>query len=274
MFNDISIIIPVYHAKNTLKKTLKSILVQKLNNDKLKIEIILSVDDQKDYSEFIKSNFKNIKIKLITTKKNCSGAGNARNIGMKMSTGKYIGFLDSDDEYSKNYIQEMYDAVKRHNIVIAETHVYHNEKKIGIYEGKQNGLLNLTDISNNPGSFHPFLKKQLAKNFINKPSQDVFNIAGLLNKKPIKMIKNVYYKLNLRKDSFTENKHYWHMINLAYKFYQIKSIKEKKYKIGKQFAVRRIINNNFIKWKVINKNKSYYEYLTRRKDEKRKNLCV
>ena len=57
MFNDISIIIPVYHAKNTLKKTLKSILVQKLNNDKLKIEIILSVDDQKDYSEFIKSNF-------------------------------------------------------------------------------------------------------------------------------------------------------------------------------------------------------------------------
>ena len=88
------------------------------------------------------------------------------------------------------------------------------------------------------------------------------------------MIKNVYYKLNLRKDSFTENKHYWHMINLAYKFYQIKSIKEKKYKIGKQFAVRRIINNNFIKWKVINKNKSYYEYLTRRKDEKRKNLCV
>ena len=48
---DVSIIIPVYKAKYTIKKTLESINNQKFKNKIPKIELILSIDDNKNYDE-------------------------------------------------------------------------------------------------------------------------------------------------------------------------------------------------------------------------------
>ena len=61
MFMDISIIIPVYQAKDTIKNTINSILKQNLKYINPKIEIILSVDDQKDYKNYLKSENKKYK---------------------------------------------------------------------------------------------------------------------------------------------------------------------------------------------------------------------
>ena len=49
---DVSIIIPVYNAKYTLKKTLESINKQKYKKRVPKIELILSVDDNKNYDKY------------------------------------------------------------------------------------------------------------------------------------------------------------------------------------------------------------------------------
>ena len=102
---DISIIIPVFKAKETLNSTLNSIINQKFKNLKPNIEIILSIDDCMDYRKIIGSISNKIKIKLIRTKKIATGPGNARNEGYKHSKGKYICFLDADDEYSENYLE-------------------------------------------------------------------------------------------------------------------------------------------------------------------------
>ena len=64
--------------------------------------------------------------KFTSTKKIGSGPGNARNKGILKSNGKYIGFLDADDTYSENYIEEMYKNVIANDIVICPTHVYQN----------------------------------------------------------------------------------------------------------------------------------------------------
>ena len=49
---DVSIIIPVYEAKYTIKKTLESINNQKYKNGFPKIELILSIDDNKNYEKY------------------------------------------------------------------------------------------------------------------------------------------------------------------------------------------------------------------------------
>ncbi len=257
---DISIIIPVFNAQSTLNTSIKSIVNQNYKFLKPEIEIILVIDDKKKYEQTIKHYCKNIKIKVLKTKKYGSGPGIARNVGIIGSSGKYIGFLDADDSYSSRYIEEMYRMVKKENISIAPTHVFINKKKLNIYKGKKKNFLTVDDISNNPCSFHPMVKKNLINFFEEKASQDIYNLSILLNKKPIKIIEKGYYKLQINSNSYTSKKNFYHTINLAYKHYQIKSVKDKKIKIARQFAIRRIINKKYMIWKKIN-NKSYYEFL-------------
>ena len=165
---DISIIIPVYKAKKTIKNAIYSILKQKYNYTKPKIEIILSIDDQKNYKDFIVNENNYIRTKIVTTYKNGSGAGNARNEGFRKSKGKYIGFLDADDSYSENYLDEMYRNVKTNGIVIAPTFIYLNHKKILEFRGLNKNLLDIDDISKVPCTFHPFIKKSMYKLFYQK----------------------------------------------------------------------------------------------------------
>ena len=82
------------------------------------------------------------------------------------------------------------------------------------------------------------------------------------------MIKNGYYRLNISNSSYTRNKNFKNDIDKAYKFYQVKAIKEKKLKLAQQFAIRRIINKKYINWNVENNSKFYYEYIKGIKNEK------
>ena len=267
MVNDISIIIPVFKAKNTIKLAIDSILSQKYNDKKPKIEIIICIDDQDRYENIVNKKNQDIKINLISTKKIGSGPGNARNHGILKSSGKYICFLDADDKYSNNYVEEMYKHVVKHDIVTSPTHVYKNNKKLIEFRGIKKNLLVLEDIAQTPCSFHPFLKRDLVLKFESMPSQDIYNMALLLNKKLIKMINGCYYQLNIRKDSYTSKNVFYHKVEKAYKYYQIKSITENNIKIAQQFALRRIINKKYIKWSKLNFKKTYYEYLKGMKND-------
>ena len=158
MIKDLSIIIPVYKAKKTLSIAVNSILRQKYKNKRPKIEIIISVDDQYRYEKIIKKQNNDIKINFTSTKKIGSGPGNARNKGILKSKGKYIGFLDADDTYSENFIEEMYNSVLDNNIVICPTHVYKNNFKIAEFLESNKKEFTISDISRIPCTFHPLLK--------------------------------------------------------------------------------------------------------------------
>ena len=271
---DISIIIPVFNAQDTLKTSIKSIINQKYKYIKPKIEIILSLDDNKEYEELTKINNENVKIKIVKTNKQASGPGNARNQGIKISRGKYIGFLDADDSYSSHYIEEMLDLVKKNGIAIAPTHVFKNHKRLMVFKGNKNNMLTINDISDNPCSYHPMINRKKIKYFEDKPSQDIYNLSKILNKRSVSIIKHGYYILNIKQNSLTRKKNFYHNINLAYKFYQIKSLKEKKLKIARQFAIRRILNRKYLIWSRGNENKSYYEFIQGLENEKKKYLCI
>lgn len=109
----VSIIIPTYKRPLTLSRAINSCLNQKYSN----IEIIV-VDDNNSGDEFRKetetlmaSYEKNDKVIYIKHKKNMNGSA-ARNTGIKASKGKYIAFLDDDDEFLEDKIQKQVEKME------------------------------------------------------------------------------------------------------------------------------------------------------------------
>ena len=90
---NLSIIIPVYNNDKYIQRCLDSVLAQSYND----FELIIVDDGSTDGSSEICKKYASTDSRIIYTKIPNSGAGAARNIGIKLSKGKYITFIDSDD---------------------------------------------------------------------------------------------------------------------------------------------------------------------------------
>ena len=90
---DISIIIPVYNAEEYLDKCIQSILTQTSQN----LEIILVDDGSTDKSSIICDAYAQKDHRVVVIHQKNAGVSVARNTGIDAATGRYIGFVDSDD---------------------------------------------------------------------------------------------------------------------------------------------------------------------------------
>lgn len=136
----ISIVVPVYNVKIYLEECINSIIVQSYKN----IEIILVDDGSTDESSKMCDEFakKDNRIKVIH-KKN-GGLSDARNAGIDIAKGKYICFVDGDDYISKDYIESLYNNLKKYDVDISACgylEEYDNGKIIN--RNKKNVKLNL-----------------------------------------------------------------------------------------------------------------------------------
>ena len=111
----ISIIIPIFNTEKYLKTCLNSVLNQTLKE----IEIICINDGSTDNSLKIIEEYasKDKRIKFISQKNN--GVSYARNKGLEIATGEFIGFVDSDDYASKNFFEKLYNSALKTNSDIA-----------------------------------------------------------------------------------------------------------------------------------------------------------
>lgn len=111
----VSVIVPVFNTEDFLPKCLDSLVNQTLKD----IEIICVNDGSVDNSLSILRDYaiKDERIKIINQENKKQGA--ARNAGMNVATGEYIGFVDSDDWVDKNYFEFLYKAVEKYNSDIA-----------------------------------------------------------------------------------------------------------------------------------------------------------
>lgn len=102
---DFSLIVPLYNSSKYIDDLLQTLINQKTE---YRYEIILIDDGSKDDTlskirEYQKNRSSLIKV---ISKKN-GGISNARNSGLLVSRGKYVGFMDHDDMVDENYVQEL-----------------------------------------------------------------------------------------------------------------------------------------------------------------------
>lgn len=109
----VSIIIPVYNVEAYLKRSLDSLCKQTLED----IEIICIDDCSTDNSLSILEAYaqKDNRIYIIKLEKN-QGAAVARNKGLSVAKGEYLGFVDPDDAVDLNYYEELYKTAKEKNV--------------------------------------------------------------------------------------------------------------------------------------------------------------
>ena len=103
----VSIIVPVYNAEKYLYDCLNSLVMQTLDD----YEVILINDGSKDSSEKILREYAEKyprRVKYVTVEN--GGQGRARNIGLSMAKGDYIGFADSDDWVEPSMYEKLYNA--------------------------------------------------------------------------------------------------------------------------------------------------------------------
>ncbi|GAB4033246.1 glycosyltransferase family 2 protein [Spirosoma gilvum] len=98
----LSIVIPIYNSQNSIVDTINSCLNQTYKH----FEIIIIDDGSTDQTLNILAKYSNNNIKVITREGLPKGGNSCRNIGLNISKGEYIIFLDSDDLLEKNCIKQ------------------------------------------------------------------------------------------------------------------------------------------------------------------------
>ena len=134
MVPKVSIVVPVYNTERYLSKCLDSLIGQTLSD----IEIICindcSTDDSLDVLKSYASG--DDRIKIVDFKEN-EGVSVARNTGIEIAKGEYLGFVDSDDFVEPGFYEKLYcKAIETKADVI----------KGNVYDYHENGKVELTDF--------------------------------------------------------------------------------------------------------------------------------
>lgn len=109
---EISIIVPVYRVEKYLQRCVESLLSQTFGD----IEIILVDDGSPDQCPAMCDQFSEKDSRIRVIHKENGGLSSARNAGIEIAQGKYIGFVDSDDDVADNMYERMHEIIERENV--------------------------------------------------------------------------------------------------------------------------------------------------------------
>lgn len=166
MKDKISIIIPTYNSENTIEKCINSLIEQTYKN----LEIIVIDDCSRDNTLNILKKYKN-NIILIKNKKNV-GPGASRNKGLKVCSGKYIGFVDSDDYVEKTMYKKLAQEMSKNVDLVCcgRTNITANTKKEIINKTKETNP-KIFNSTSNYNCDKLFKKSIIEKNKIKFPEK-------------------------------------------------------------------------------------------------------
>jgi len=109
-----SIIMPTYNRALFLDRSIQCILNQSLKE----IELIIVNECSTDNTNEVLSKYKNdSRVRIINLDKN-AGQGNARNKGIMLARGEFIGFMDDDDYVDKQFYEKLYHYSKDKDVIV------------------------------------------------------------------------------------------------------------------------------------------------------------
>lgn len=120
----ISVVLPTYNVEKYLRKSVESIINQTLKD----LEIIIVNDGSTDLSGDIANQLAKEDDRIILINQLNQGLSAARNAGLKIATGEYIVFIDTDDWIEDNALEKMYEYAKKNDCDVVQC----NFRMVGI----------------------------------------------------------------------------------------------------------------------------------------------
>ena len=214
----LSIIVPAYNAEKSIGKLIDSIIKQEFED----YELIIVNDGSTDKTKEIIKQYMKKTNKIIFIDKENTGVGDTRNTGLKMATGKYITFADSDDYYTEDFFENIIPEIKKDDFEL----LFFNAKvfNYGKYEHSQisnkyidgsfiekNGVIKYLD-----GHFcHKLANSPWNKIYINKIIKD-YNLKFEESKKRGQdLIFNILYVSKIKKYKFFNKELYIYNLNYS-----------------------------------------------------------
>jgi glycosyltransferase involved in cell wall biosynthesis len=102
----VSVVIPTYNRSHLLSRSVVSVL----NQSFIDFELIIVDDGSIDDTDSVVNSFKDSRIKYIKLETN-HGGSHARNVGIRASSGQFIAFQDSDDEWLQGKLKEQVELM-------------------------------------------------------------------------------------------------------------------------------------------------------------------
>ena len=211
----ISLIIPVYKVEKYLEKCIQSVINQTYEN----LQIILVDDGSPDNCGKICDEYAKKDHRIEVIHKSNGGLSDARNKGLEIAKGEYIGFVDSDYYIEADMYEVLYNLLKQYNADVSICNFYTvSQGKISI-KNADNGINEynrieilkeiLLDKNIQSYAWNKLYKKELfdeIKYPIGKKYEDIGTTFYLLEKcnKVVVTGKSEYYYIN-RQDSIVNN---------------------------------------------------------------------
>ena len=213
----ISVIVPIYKVEKYLKKCIESIQKQTYKN----LEIILVDDGSPDKCGEICDEYAENDSRIIVIHKKNGGLSSARNAGIEIAKGDYIGFVDSDDYIEPYMYEKLLDAIEQNNSklsVCAINYVFENGKKICKSKSSENRNFDFFEAIKEMNTYELFdmgawsklYKKDLFDDIRfpeNKLSEDFFIMYKIFDKaQRISYVGIPCYNYLQRSESITKSK--------------------------------------------------------------------
>lgn len=187
----LSIIIPVYNVQKYLEECLNSIIIS--NKD---LEIIIIDDGSSDNSPNICDEYEKKDKRIKVYHKKNGGVSSARNYGLKLATGDYIAFVDSDDILSEDW-DKIIDYIKDDDIYYYNPLINENinkEKMITYITGANKEQIYISGVYSKAFKREFLIKSELEfkENLINGEDM-LYNIESMLLANTFKIVNINYY---------------------------------------------------------------------------------
>lgn len=218
----ISVIVPVYNVSNYIVECLESLKNQSYKN----LEIVLIDDGSTDRSGEICDKYAALDGRFKVIHQKNGGAANAKNAGLKIASGTYLAFVDSDDYLEIDAYEHMMMILKRYDADIVQCcyrEIFTNQQKDCVVKGvekftAEEYLCRYTKDWSCGLLWDKLYKRKLFENIYFEEGHiiddEFFTYQGVMNAKKIVHDSKVIYNYRQRKSSVTVSEKYRNRIVL------------------------------------------------------------